>query len=66
MSQAPTLTDVINAIINAFTGIAKAVADAVSANATTIGTVVVLAGLAYMAYRIGRQLFGWVRGLLPF
>lgn len=66
MSQVPSLADVINGIINAFVGIAGAVANAISSNATIIGTVLVMAGLAYVAFRFGRQIIGWVRGLLPF
>ena len=62
----PTLNDVVNAIFNAILSIVKGIADAISANATVIGTAVIVVGLGYAVFRFGRRILDLFRGLLPF
>ena len=63
---APTLSDVVNAIFGAILSIVKGIADAISANATVIGTVIIVVGLGYAVFRFGRRILDLFRGLLPF
>jgi len=62
----PTLSDVVNAIFGAILSIVRGIADAISQNATVIGTVVIVAGLGYVAFRYGRRILDMFRGLLSF
>jgi hypothetical protein len=64
--SAPTLSDVVNAIFNAILSIVKGIADAISANATVIGTAVIVVGLGYAVFRFGRRIVDLFRGFLPF
>jgi len=67
MSQAPTLTDVANAILNALASVLQAVVTFVSQNASVIATVIFMGGLIYLLLRYGRSIFsgifGWLKGI---
>jgi hypothetical protein len=58
-SSGGSLTDVLNAIIEAVTNTIQAIANAISANATVIGTVVVVGAIL-----LGLTRLPIVRGLL--
>jgi len=65
MSATSTWADVISSLQNALIGVIKGVADALAAHATTIGTVIVGIGIAYMVYRLAGRitpLFGQILG----
>ena len=62
----PTLSDVVNAIFGAILSVVRGIADAISANAGVIGTVIVVVGLGYAVFRFGRRILDLFRGLLPF
>lgn len=62
-TTAPTLADILNKILQAVQSILYSVADAIAANASVIGTVIVLGGLAYLTVRYGSKIF---RGVTRF
>jgi len=67
MSQAPSLGDVANAILNALASVLQAVVTFVSQNASVIATVVFMGGLIYLLLRYGRSIFSgifdWLKGI---
>jgi len=66
--SAPSLTDVITgaitSVITALAGIVKGVADALGSYASLIGTVVVMLGLGYLAWRGIERIVPFLRGIL--
>jgi hypothetical protein len=66
-SPAPTLADILNAVMGTVQTILYNIATAISQNASVIATVVVLGGLAFIIMRYGRNLFtglsSWFKGL---
>jgi hypothetical protein len=67
-ATAPNLTDIITqaitSVITALAGIVKGVADALSSYASLIGTVVVMVGLGYLAWRGIERILPFIRGVL--
>lgn len=67
MSTAPTLEDTlkaaIEAIITAVANVVNGVATALSSYAGLIGTVLVLTGVAFFAWRGVERIIPWIRGL---
>jgi hypothetical protein len=67
LSETPSLSDAITAVINAIVTIIKEVADTVSANAGVIATVLVIGGLGLAVFGLFRRLApsvtGFFRGL---
>jgi predicted PurR-regulated permease PerM len=68
MSSPPSLSDVLNAIIDAINTILYQVATTIASNAATIGTVLVIGALAFFTMRYGSRIFRgvsrWFSGLL--
>jgi hypothetical protein len=66
--SAPSLTDIvtqaITSVITALAGIVKGVADALGQYAGLIGTVVVMVGLGYLAWRGVERIMPFIRGIL--
>jgi hypothetical protein len=67
MSETPSLSDAITAVINAIVTIIQEVANTVSANASVIATVLVIGGLGLALFglfrRIAPSVTGFFRGL---
>ena len=67
MSAPPTLPEILSKVLEAIQTIMYQIATAIADNAVVIANVLVLGGLAYGAYMVGRRLFrmvgGWFRGL---
>lgn len=67
MSTPPSLSTILNEILNAIQTILYEVAHAISENASVIATALVLGGLVYALVRYGgtwfRGITGWFRGL---
>jgi hypothetical protein len=65
--QAPDIgTALVQAITNAITALANViggVASAISQYATTIGTIIVVGGIAYLAWRYMDRIVPFIRGL---
>jgi hypothetical protein len=66
--SAPSLTDVITqaitSVITALAGIVKGVADALGSYAGLVGTIVVMVGLGYLAWRGIERILPFIRGIL--
>jgi hypothetical protein len=66
--SAPSLTDIITqaitSVITALASIVKGVADALGSYASLIGTVVVMIGLGYLAWRGVERILPFIRGIL--
>ena len=63
-SLADIITQAITSVITALAGIVKGVADAISQYANLIGTVVVMVGLGYLAWRGIERVLPFIRGIL--
>lgn len=66
-SMSYTLADVLDRVLAALQDALYYIADAIASNASTIATVIVIGGLAYLIMRYGTRIFrgvtGWIRGL---
>jgi hypothetical protein len=58
----PTLSDALTDILNAIAGIIGSVAQTIAANASVIGTVVVIGGLVYLVARYGGRAMSSLSG----
>jgi hypothetical protein len=68
MSTPPTIGDILNNILGAINSVIGAVATAISDNAETIGTVLIVGALVASVMVVGTKVFGgltrWFKGLL--
>jgi len=62
----PAFPDVIVATFNAILSIVKGIADAITANAELLGTVILVTTIGYAVFRFGRRVFDLFKGLIPF
>jgi hypothetical protein len=58
------ITQAITSVITALAGVVRGVADALSQYAGLIGTVVVMVGLGYLAWRGIERILPFVRGII--
>jgi len=64
MSATPSLSDVLNSIMNTIVTILQNVINVISQNASTIATLLVTGGLVYLVVRYGRRIFSGISDLL--
>jgi len=64
MSAAPTLSDVLNSIMNTIVTILQNVINVIANNAGVIATLLVVGGLVFLTVRYGRRIFGGITELL--
>jgi hypothetical protein len=64
MSAAPTLSDVLNSIMNTIVTVLQNVINVISNNAAVIATLLVTGGLVFLVVRYGRRIFGGITELL--
>jgi hypothetical protein len=64
MSAAPTLSDVLNSIMNTIVSVLQNVINVISQNAATIATLLVVGGLVFLTVRYGRRIFAGITELL--
>ena len=67
MSTPPSLSDVMTNIISSISGVIGAIATAIAANASVIGTIIVVGAVAVTVMAFGQKIFkglsGWFKGL---
>jgi len=64
MSEAqPTLSDVLNNILNAIVNVLNAVATTIASNASLVATLIVVGGLAVVVMKYGSKIFRNLSGL---
>jgi len=63
MSSTPSLADVLTAILNGIITILHTVATLIRDNASVIGSLIVLGGLAYGVYRFGGRIVRELSGM---
>jgi len=56
----PSLSDILNNVITAVANVVNSIAQAIANNASTLGTVLVLAAMGYVVFRYGRRLISGV------
>jgi predicted PurR-regulated permease PerM len=64
MSATPSLSDVLNNIMNTIVTILQNVVNVISQNASTIATLLVTGGLVFLVVRYGRRIFSGISDLL--
>jgi hypothetical protein len=64
MSAPPSLSDVLNSIMNTIVTVLQNVINVISQNAATIATLLVTGGLVFLVVRYGRRIFGGIADLL--
>jgi len=64
MSATPSLSDVLNSIMNTIVTILQNVINVISQNAATIATLLVTGGLVFLVVRYGRRIFSGISDLL--
>ena len=64
MSAAPTLSDVLNSIMNTIVTVLQNVINVISQNAGIVATLLVTGGLVFLVVRYGRRIFGGISDLL--
>jgi len=66
--SAPDLGTLINNVVSALISVFQSVVTAISENASTIATLIVVGGIAYMVFRYGKRylsgLMDWFKGLI--
>ena len=63
-TTSPSLSDVLNSIMNTIVTILQNVINVISQNASTIATLLVTGGLVYLVVRYGRRIFSGISDLL--
>ena len=60
----PSLSDVLNSIMNTIVTVLQNVINVISQNASTIATLLVTGGLVFLVVRYGRRIFSGISDLL--
>jgi len=62
--SAPTLADVLTNVLNAVVTVLYEITRVIAQNASVIATIIIVGGLAFLAWRYGRRIFAGIRGML--
>jgi len=63
-TTSPSLSDVLNSIMNTIVTVLQNVINVISQNASTIATLLVTGGLVFLVVRYGRRIFSGISDLL--
>jgi predicted PurR-regulated permease PerM len=63
-TTSPSLSDVLNSIMNTIVTVLQNVVNVISQNASTIATLLVTGGLVFLVVRYGRRIFSGISDLL--